>query len=178
MCRFWKVLISDNIISKVSSRLAASFQECLCHSLSRHIPCTLCSKILKPEYTKSKLKVPGTQAFVVKTQIPVWWRSLMWRGEILATAHWADAPVHQRVGHKSQKQHRARTSEANEGMFVISNDCGHRSSIFCEQSPFLLFDAAHWVCHTQMVEQSSWICSVKQFYCFFCYLLLYCLIIH
>lgn len=34
-------------------------------------------------------------------------------------------------------------------------------------SPVLLFDAAYLECHKQLVEQSSWICSVEQFYCFF-----------
>lgn len=34
---------------------------------------------------------PMDLGFVVKPEISVWWRSLMWRGEILA-AGWADAP--------------------------------------------------------------------------------------
>lgn len=36
--------------------------------------------------------------FVANTQIPAWWRSPMWWGEILATAGWADAPTQPEAG--------------------------------------------------------------------------------
>lgn len=96
MCRFWKVLVSDNIISKVSSHLAASFQEYLCHGLSRHIPCCVLKSLTRIH--KVKARSPVDSGFAVNTQIPAWWRSLIWWGEILAAAVWADAPVQAEAG--------------------------------------------------------------------------------